>query len=107
MSKKHQININVSDDVYRWIRSIEMRSGLSKTRIALASMVAFCHLGDAEQNAVTQWANLLDEGQISWQEIQAAADRTQKQRADALRKVVDGILARELEEPPESKPRRA
>lgn len=95
MAKRTGVKVNLVWPVYRWFRDQELRTGLSKSLLATAALCAL--RASPEREAAIQWAKLLDEDQITWEEFEAACDRTAKQRGEALKRVVERVLRAEGE----------
>ena len=105
MTRKPRVMLNLNVGIYRWFRSVELATGLSRSRLGEAAICALRLLSDKERQEVVQWAKLLDEGCASWDDFGAAADRLAKERARAVKRVAARALAAEVAEYPRAKPK--
>ncbi|MCK4626027.1 MAG: hypothetical protein KAV00_11995 [Phycisphaerae bacterium] len=66
MSKKKGIKINVAADLSGWIDLLERQTSTTRTRLFLASLLAFASRTPEEQSALLSLATMLDKGEMSW-----------------------------------------
>lgn len=71
-------------DVYRWMREEELHAHTSKTIVTTAALMALRMLDKHERDSLMQWAKVIDDGVVTWQQFESIAGATAKQRGKAL-----------------------
>lgn len=66
MAKKTGLKINLHPEVIAWLRREEARSGVSKTRLILAALVALRTRHGTERAILHPLATKIDNGEESW-----------------------------------------
>ena len=100
------MTLNVHAEVWRWFRSRELRTGISKTRLVAAGIAALRLLTEPERQCVTQWVSLIDEEKATWAQFEKACDAGEKERLRALKSVLADVIGSETGKHRESSPKR-
>lgn len=96
MAARIGVKVNLVADVYSSMREIELKRGTSKTLLVTAGMAALRSASDADRDEWIQWATLIDEEKITWDEFAKFADQAQKERQKALVRLAQRVLSDEV-----------
>lgn len=90
--KRPQMGIRLEPEMRDWVLSMEVKTGCTKTRLAMAGLLAFYACTQEDREELMQWASLLDAEEIGFSQFEKSFKKKEADRKKNLQTLMNNYF---------------